>query len=867
MKNVQKVETEDEAPSDAIEFIRNSNFFTEPKYSWIVPLINKVLTDALEDKDIDSLLTNQEPESIEKRSTKTIHKYVTYAVDTREIRSITEISSITNVGLVDTTEPIKLEDGLNIFYGKNGAGKSSVYNALCSLFGKAKKVHPNLEEQNTDTSCTIRYEDQTGKEVELKWNIGTINPNCATMIFDGQIAQVLVDNDQDNKFEIAHLKLEYFSYLHNLYERVEAVLKKNAASAEAQIDAIEYAHRDDLEFLFANTTDELSRIATEMPTTQEETRLVEIERTLQTLSKDNPEAVVRNLTSVHSKIIEVLQAFGNKDIESDEWHLKHTKDKLDALNERIRIFKETKKSFEEGGINKLSELIPSDWVQNPLWNSFIAKSIEFTESLDDASQHKYANDNCIYCQQKLSSPEARKLIEAYHEITTEHKTKLQEEQLALEGIANTIENTYLLKLSTLAEVNALIDPELDETQKEALLEVDSAAITAIYTDIKNSVANLTAIVEKEDELNTLTSFYLTYKELELVFRTKISELEAAVASREETIRKLTEEAAPLRQKSLIKKHKPIIAKYIEHKKALQDSEEKNTHIHLLKQSTSSQETSFAKIASLKEFRASLDQEYKHLGFVPPTFWNLKPVTKDGINKRSYSLADKKLADIFSEGERKLHALADFFAQCEVNKYKGVYIFDDPVNSLDEENIVKVAKRILSLADKGNQIIVFTHNLYFLNALDKNANKDIFRVSKNKPTNQVIIVKEKLEDTGSQLKSKMNTITARMRSLESIATPDIFEIGGVYDLISGYIEEYVEKKLLGNVVSRYRANIRMHSLHILSTITDEKIKLITELYENASRGGNRHDNPDDAAEPTFQQLKDDVETLTKEFNYA
>jgi hypothetical protein len=86
-------------------------------------------------------------------------------------------------------------------------------------------------------------------------------------------------------------------------------------------------------------------------------------------------------------------------------------------------------------------------------------------------------------------------------------------------------------------------------------------------------------------------------------------------------------------------------------------------------------------------------------------------------------------------------------------------------------------------------------------------------------------------------------------------------------MSGYIEEYVEKKLLNNVVSRYRANIRMTSLPALSAISEEKIKLITDLYENASRGGNRHDNPDDASEPTYTQLKTDVETLIEELNYS
>jgi hypothetical protein len=59
---------------------------------------------------------------------------------------------------------------------------------------------------------------------------------------------------------------------------------------------------------------------------------------------------------------------------------------------------------------------------------------------------------------------------------------------------------------------------------------------------------------------------------------------------------------------------------------------------------------------------------------------------------------------------------------------------------------------------------------------------------------------------------------------------------------------------------------MTGLSGLSAISDEKLKVITELYENTSRGGNRHAKPEDAAQTTYQQLKDDVDTLIKQLHY-
>jgi predicted ATPase len=850
-----------EQPNDAITFIRSSAFYADQKYSWITPLIEKVLIDESVDSDIEALLGKDEkPESTVQTVTKVISKPLSYVVEPSDIRSVNEITTVSNVGLVNINQPLKLEAGLNIFYGKNGAGKSSIYNALCSMFGKDKKVFPNLEAQGTDTFCVVKYTNQAGVETELRWDVNTKNPHTPTMIFDGQIAQTLVDNDQDNKFEIAHLKLEYFSYLHNLYEKVDTALKLKASNIQTAIGTIEQANKDVLGFLFNCSLDEVATITNETLTDEEDVRLKEIEAMLQTLSRENPEAIVKNLTAIKEKIVSILTTFGSKDPETDAWQLKHTREKLDKLSERIRVFSETKKALEAGGVAKLAGVIPSDWVQNPLWNTFIAKSIEFTESLDGVSKHQYENDNCIYCQQKLVTPDSRKLIEAYREITTEQKTKLEEEKGSLDEIANSITNTYITTLESIGDINALITPELEATQSAPLLKLDFVALTSIYTSIKDSVSAFTAITVTDEELATLSDFYATYIELEKLFSEKITALNTAITSRESTVKSMTDEVAPLRRKSIIQQYRPTIQTYLDAKTQLKELNDKSSNISTLKQATSAQETAFAKIASLKEFKKCLDKEYKHFNFTPPLFWNLKAITPGGVSKRNYSLADKRLADIFSEGERKLHALADFFAQCEVNKYKGVYIFDDPVNSLDEDNIVKVAKRIIKLVEDGNQVIVFTHNLYFLNSLSNNATENVFNVLKNSSSKEIELKTVKLDDVGKQLKVKLEAINEQMKLLEVTSNPDAIQIGAVYDIMSGYIEEYVEKKLLRNVISRYRANIRMNSLLELSTISEDKLKLITELYESSSRGGNRHDNPEDAAPATYDQLKIDVENL-------
>ena len=85
----------------------------------------------------------------------------------------------------------------------------------------------------------------------------------------------------------------------------------------------------------------------------------------------------------------------------------------------------------------------------------------------------------------------------------------------------------------------------------------------------------------------------------------------------------------------------------------------------------------------------------------------------------------------------------------------------------------------------------------------------------------------IESNGS-LKARMKIVDAKMAELAKLQAPTREQIGGVYDLISGYIESYVEKVLFNNVVSRYRSNVRMNALAALPNISKETIRDLSTL---------------------------------------
>ena len=76
-------------------------------------------------------------------------------------------------------------------------------------------------------------------------------------------------------------------------------------------------------------------------------------------------------------------------------------------------------------------------------------------------------------------------------------------------------------------------------------------------------------------------------------------------------------------------------------------------------------------------------------------------------------------DILSEGEQRAIAIGSFLAEVGLSRRKGGIVFDDPVSSLDHRRRERVAKRLAAEAAY-RQIIVFTHEIYFLCLLAEEA---------------------------------------------------------------------------------------------------------------------------------------------------
>src|SRR6516164_4525910 len=83
--------------------------------------------------------------------------------------------------------------------------------------------------------------------------------------------------------------------------------------------------------------------------------------------------------------------------------------------------------------------------------------------------------------------------------------------------------------------------------------------------------------------------------------------------------------------------------------------------------------------------------------------------------------DAKVAEVLSEGEQTCVAIAAFLAELATAPHNSALVFDDPITSLDHKWRHKVAAR-LATESAVRQVIVFTHDLIFLNDIEDAAKR-------------------------------------------------------------------------------------------------------------------------------------------------
>jgi hypothetical protein len=233
------------------------------------------------------------------------------------------------------------------------------------------------------------------------------------------------------------------------------------------------------------------------------------------------------------------------------------------------------------------------------------------------------------------------------------------------------------------------------------------------------------------------------------------------------------------------------------------------------------------------------------------------------------LPKTEVSDIISEGEFHSVAIAAFLAEISLSPTKSAVVFDDPVSSLDHLIREKVAEQFISLA-KDRQIIVFTHDLFFLVTLSEMADKEKI------PIHEQLIMKEYCGTGVCYTEAPWEALatTKRIKSLNSLldtAEQKYKKEGAkayeplalqICQKMRQTIERAIEEVLLIDIVQRYRRNIYAQKVRNLEKIRKEDCMLLDGLMTEYSKF--LHDQAEEARVPlpTPEKLRGDIKKLSE-----
>lgn len=714
--------------ANAIEDLSKLSF---DKKEWITELKNKVCQNGkLELEDIqtafEKLLSETELEDIE-----ILNSGTTSVVVEKTILSIYDNQ---NIGGLYDNKKIDFSPLFTLIYGKNGSGKSTYYRALKDAFHSNQNIKGNIYSSSTDETKAkfdfVRKDDHIKFQKKglslnptcietIEWKAGTQN-DSSIKFCDSDILKSSLSKKEAG-WSIDRYKLGYFDILRDGIIQVEE-------KTNSEIQRLSNIFQQDrITILNGLTSLQPHSVYQYLNTNQSNSDLI-VEKLKELINLE--------LEENHEELKEVLQRKSTISVTDYTTKIDLLKSKISSLN-KIISFCENKKSL-LGQIDVIKEKISRlktlktsldfskyeqyQLVFNPNENSekFIEliKRVAETALAFDYVDYPEDIEKCFYCNQKLPE-ENLKLIQEVHsivgnEVNTEIENLTQNieffkskiEKLGFEYFKYNYEsvgelNSISSKL--LIDINNVHSSVLNNLIKSALIEeLNSFNLVSDYND-EIELTDLLIFIASSELNNLKIDLAKEEKDLALIEETKSKSLIE--------LNKLMDLEFCFNQKELLKKALENLEKIIEYRAQSSFFTNYKTKISREKGKVEERliQTDYLQTfdENLKFFELSKRDKIKR------TFTN--PGGKSIIDVSIKSGGDSFIINsILSEGEAKIYSFCDWLTELEYDD-SNILIFDDPITSLDHNNIEKVVEKIAGLT-KDYQLIVFTHNQEFYHRL-------------------------------------------------------------------------------------------------------------------------------------------------------
>jgi energy-coupling factor transporter ATP-binding protein EcfA2 len=227
-------------------------------------------------------------------------------------------------------------------------------------------------------------------------------------------------------------------------------------------------------------------------------------------------------------------------------------------------------------------------------------------------------------------------------------------------------------------------------------------------------------------------------------------------------------------------------------------------------------------------------------------------------------------EVLSEGEQTALGLAGFLTEVELDASLSSVVFDDPVSSLDAGRRSKVAQRLVELAGQ-RQVIVFTHEITFVHALNQEARKRSVTVTTRSIQRmggaQPGLVSDQLPWVARDIPQRINKLEADLAQLKreraDLTDDDYAErISRIAGQLSETLERALNLHIVNELVDRGTNEVHPTMLKILPKFTQADHDEFQAAYAKTSSWSARHDNApeENYVPPTVDEVSQEVAWL-------
>ena len=780
--------------------------------------------------------------------------------------TLVSIGNFQNVNRLpsDQTIPFGTGPSLTLIYGDNGTGKSGyarVIKKACRTRGALPEILPNafaVLPTNPPTGTIVCR--VAGTDYSLPWQDGTpSDPRLSNVfVFDAHTAEHYLEQDSPAIF--TPNGLDVLPKLSIVCDLISQLIKQDINRIEVAVEAAAKNWKYNattsvgklLDGLSADT--KLEHVETLSGLSEQQNRRL---KDLAEALKSDPKQKAKETRAAATR----LNVFAGKMVET---YTNLSVEKISDIHELVENAKEAEKiakSFSTGYFD-LSYLSGTG---EELWRSLWEAARSFSVSSAYKNQtFPVTGDGarCVLCQQNLELP-AISRFQAFDTFCKDKSQKLAE--LARRRLKETSEKIQKLEA---------LDPEYIKVQAD-LITVTKAEMNTIIefvkkadeclATIKNNLTNglweepalIPLSPPKNVEgspLHTDVDTVLPRPALADDIVTMATNLEDRANTEEsaedpEIRKKLETERDELAARDWLADMKTDVLAQIDRYK--QVVKLRTCQRDTLTTKITTKSSDLTKLIVTDTFCQRFKDEAKELGLRTLSVKLEEIRGKKGEVRFGLRLLDSKIdytvRDIASEGENHCIALAAFLAELSQASHQSALVFDDPVSSFDHRYREKTASRLVK-ESKDRQVIVFTHDVVFLNDLQIYANNNgvslepfYLEWNDGRPGQCIKGLPwdwKSADDRLDKLDKEQRVIAKKWNPVPN--GDNVQSIRRAYSWLRATLERIVEKEIFADVVFRYRSYIDIKKLDGVVGFSIDECKELQRLVNRCHEVTDAHD---------------------------